>query len=69
MLQHYSDENIADIIIKIVYDNNTAIDALAFQIGFNPKKRHLYYIGHVINLVAKAILFDTDIDPLQDQIE
>ena len=30
------------------------------MMGFDPKQRRLYYIGHVINLIASAYLFSQD---------
>ena len=33
--------------------------------GFNPKVKRLYYIGHVLNLIVKAYLFGQDISDFE----
>jgi hypothetical protein len=38
-------------------NNNTILVELGKAIGFEPKEKRLYYIGHILNLITKAYLF------------
>jgi len=65
--------NIQDRIGYFVLDNagnnDTCIEALAAEFGFNPKHRHLRCTGHIINLVVKAFLFGHDVEAFEAEIE
>lgn len=42
--------------------NDTCLDHLAVELGFNRQQRRLRCSGHIIDLVARSILFGTDAD-------
>jgi hypothetical protein len=42
-------------------NNNTTLRSLAETISFNAKEKILRYIGHVLNLIAKAYLYSQDV--------
>jgi hypothetical protein len=49
--------NFSYFILDNTPNNNTILQELSRQIGFDPKKKRLRYIGHVINLVTETYLF------------
>ena len=65
--------NLQDRIGYIITDNATtndiAIDLLSSKLGFNMKERRLRCMGHVINLIVRAILFGKDVSALQCELE
>ena len=50
-------------------NNNTCINDLSKEFRFNPLYRRLYYIGHIINLVAYTLLFGADLSALDKEEE
>ena len=50
-------------------NNNTYINDLSIEFGFNPLYRRLYYMGYVINLVARMLLFGVDLSALDKEEE
>jgi len=50
-------------------NNNTYIDDLSIEFGFNPLYCCLCYMGHVINLVARMLLFSVDLNALDKEEE
>lgn len=49
-------------------NNDTCLQALAKQFGFDHQERRLRCIGHIINLVARAVLFGNDPDASEDSL-
>ncbi|TKA79670.1 hypothetical protein B0A49_04709 [Cryomyces minteri] len=49
-------------------NNDTCINALAAEFDFNPEHRRIRCSGHIINLVARAILFGNDVDALEEDL-
>lgn len=47
-------------------NNDTCMEALAEEFGFNHKHRRLRCIGHIINLVVRQILFGKEADALEN---
>jgi len=45
------------------------IKELSIEFGFNPLYYRLYYIGHIINLVACMLLFGADLSALDKKKE
>ena len=41
-------------------NNDTTLEALAETMGFDSEEKRLRYIGHILNLIAKAYLFGQD---------
>jgi hypothetical protein len=50
-------------------NNDTCINDLSVEFGFNPLYRRLRYMGHVINLVAHMLLFGVDSSALDKEEE
>ncbi|KAJ6442473.1 reverse transcriptase [Purpureocillium lavendulum] len=50
-------------------NNNTAIETIADKLSFEPKARRRRYFGHIINLVAKAILFGKGCEAFEADIQ
>ena len=50
-------------------NNDTALDAIAAELNFNAKHRRLRCMGHILNLVARSILFGQDPDALQKEAD
>lgn len=46
-------------------NNDTSIEALAEEFEFDVKERRLRCAGHIINLVARQILFGADPDAFE----
>ena len=43
-------------------NNNTAIIAIIKEFDFNLIKRRLYYLGYIINLIARYLLYNYNLD-------
>ena len=43
-------------------NNNTAITAIIKEFDFNPIKRRLRYLGHIINIIAYHLLYSYNLD-------
>ena len=50
-------------------NNNTCINELSIEFGFNLLYHRLRYIGYVINLVARILLFGADSSALDKEEE
>ena len=50
-------------------NNDTCIDDLSKEFGFDPLYRRLRYMGHIINLVARTLLFGADLSALNKEEE
>ncbi len=47
-------------MLNNIINNNTILIKLLKSIGFDPKTKKLYYIGYILNLIAKAYLYRQD---------
>ena len=56
-------------VIDNADNNNTCINDLFIEFGFNPLYRRLHYIGYIINLVAYMLLFSADLSALNKKEE
>jgi len=52
-----------------VNNNNTYIKELFIEFGFDPLYYHLCCMGHIINLVARMLLFGADSSALDKEEE
>lgn len=43
-------------------NNNTAIMAIVKEFNFNLIKRQLRYLGHIINIIARYLLYSYNLD-------
>jgi len=50
-------------------NNDICIKELSIEFGFNPLYRCLRYMGHIINLVARMLLFGADSSALDKEEE
>ena len=50
-------------------NNNTYINNLFIEFGFDPLYYHICCIGYIINLVACMLLFSTDLSALDKEEE
>ena len=50
-------------------NNNTCINDLSEEFGFDPLYRRLYCMGYIINLVARTLLFGADLSALDEEEE
>ena len=58
--------NIGFFVLDNATNNDTILVELRKAIGFEPKERRLRYIGHIINLIAKAYLYGQDVSLFQE---
>ncbi|KAG7404035.1 putative AC transposase [Fusarium oxysporum f. sp. rapae] len=49
--------------------NDTCLEELATELGFNKQHHRLRCCGHIINLVARSILFGTDADAFEEDCQ
>ena len=50
-------------------NNDTAMEVIAGELGFDSTQRRVRCIGHIINLVVKALLFGKDAKAFEETIE
>jgi hypothetical protein len=58
-------ERVGYFVLDNASNNDTAMEALAEEFGFDVKERRLRYTSHIINLVARQILFGADPDAFE----
>ena len=61
-------ERVGYFVLDNASNNDTAVEALAEEFGFDMKERRLRCAGHIINLVARQILFGTDPDTFELEV-
>jgi hypothetical protein len=49
-------------------NNDTCIEALGSELEFDHYERRIRYIGHVINLVARSLLFGKEPEALEEKL-
>jgi hypothetical protein len=49
--------------------NDTCLEELPIELGFNKQHRRLRCCGHIINLVARSILFGTDAEAFEEDCQ
>jgi hypothetical protein len=52
-----------------VSNNDTALDVMANKLDFNKDYKRLQCMGHIVNLIAKAVLYGKDPASLQKEIK
>ena len=62
-------DRIGYFVLDNVSNNDSCIEALAEEFGFNAKHRRLRCAGHIINLVAKALLFGNNVEAFEADID
>jgi hypothetical protein len=67
IIHEYGFENrIGYFVTDNAESNDTCIEDLGVELGFNKQHRRLRCCGHIINLVARSILFGTDADAFEE---
>jgi len=56
-------------IVDNINNNNTCIKELSIEFRFNLLHCRLYYMGYIINLVARMLLFGADSSALDKEEE
>ncbi|OAR03118.1 hypothetical protein LLEC1_06175 [Akanthomyces lecanii] len=70
IIQEYNIEGrIAYFVTDNAESNDTCLDHLAVELGFDKQQRRLRCGGHIINLVARSILFGTDADAFEEDCQ
>ena len=59
--------NLGYFVLDNAPNNDTTLIELAKYIHFEPKERRLRYMGHILNLIAKAYLFGQDCTSFEDE--
>jgi hypothetical protein len=49
--------------------NHAYLNLLAKELGFNAAERHVLCIGYIINLVAHKILFGSDVESFEQELQ
>ena len=62
-------DRIGYFVLDNASNNDSCIEALAEEFGFNAKHHRLRCIGHIINLVAKALLFGNNVEAFEADID
>ena len=55
-----TESNLGWFVLDNAPNNDTTLVELTRTLKFDPKKRHLRCIGHVLNLIAEQYLFGQD---------
>lgn len=61
-------EKIGYFMLNNTENNNTAIEVISTELGFNGRLRRGRYISHTINLSAKALLFSRNNNVFKQQL-
>jgi hypothetical protein len=61
-------EQVGYFVLDNASNNDTSIEALAEEFEFDVKERRLRCAGHIINLMARQILFGEDLDAFELEI-
>jgi hypothetical protein len=49
-----------------MFNNNIILVKLGREIRFNPESKYLYYMGYIINLIAKVYFFGQNTKSFQE---
>ena len=62
LLQRFgiTSDNLGYFVLDNTSNNDTILKELGKIMGFNPTKKRLRCIGHIINLIAESYLFGQD---------
>jgi hypothetical protein len=50
-------------------ENRACLELLSYELGFNAAERHVRCMGHVINLVAYKVLFGSDVESFEHELQ
>ncbi|KAJ6436881.1 MFS multidrug transporter [Purpureocillium lavendulum] len=63
------EDRVGHFVTDNAENNGTCLEDLGIELGFNKKHRRLRCCGHIINLVARSILFGTDADAFEEDCQ
>jgi hypothetical protein len=70
IIEHFDiSKNIGYFMTDNATNNDTCVEALGIEYGFNPLHRRLRCSGHKINLVARAMLWGVDEEAFENELE
>jgi hypothetical protein len=70
LIQHFNlQTSFGYAITDNASENRACLDLLAKSIHFDTSKRHVLCIGHIINLVAHKVLFGSDVELFEHELE
>jgi hypothetical protein len=70
LVKHFGLENtLGYAITDNASKNQACLRLLAEDLAFDASKRHVLCMGHVINLVAYKVLFGTDVESFEYELE
>lgn len=70
IIHEYSiEDRVGYFITDNAESNDTCLSHIGIELGFNKKHRRLRCCGHIINLVARSILFGTDADAFEEDCQ
>jgi hypothetical protein len=69
LLKYGIEDHTRYFVIDNAGSNDTYLEDLGIKLGFKKQHRRLRYYGHIINLVARSILFGTDIDAFKEDYQ
>jgi hypothetical protein len=70
LIQHYELEtSFGYVVTDNTSENRASMNLLATELAFNASTRYVLCVGHVINLVAHKVLFGSDVESFEHELE
>ena len=70
LVDHFQlQQRISNMVTDNASENHACMNILAGQLGIDADHRHVLCMGHVINLVAHQVLFGTDVEAFEHELE
>jgi hypothetical protein len=70
LIQHFNlEKRFGYAITDNASENRACLNLLAEELAFDAGKRHILCMGHVINLVAHKVLFGSDVEAFEVELE
>lgn len=70
ILNHFKlRERFGNAVTDNTFENGARIDLIGKELKIDASKRYVLYIGHVINLVAHKVLFGSDVEAFEAELE
>jgi hypothetical protein len=70
LIQHFNIENrFGYAVTDNASENRACLNLLAEELHFDAGKRHVLCMGHIINLVAHKVLFGSDVEAFEVELE
>jgi hypothetical protein len=70
LVRHFNIENrFGYAVTDNASENRACLNLLADELAFNAGKRHMLCVGHIINLVAHKVLFGSDAEAFELELQ